>query len=165
MQQSQDSFNPWVVPDPSTVELLGDAMPLNIAKERYVAIQAASDAPVCDESHLTTSDSLPDWLKSTPSSSDHFLKIFPSDKSILEVMSLGEQPWEDIHHRSSFLPDLTTVEKDIKSIVSTDIVQHPQTPILNGDVLSERNLANIYVTLSIDISVKPGVVENIQLGQ
>ena len=57
------------------------------------------------------------------------------------------------------------MEKDIKSIISTDIVQHPQTPILIEDVFSERNLANISVTVSIDISIKPGVVENIQLGQ
>ena len=80
-------------------------------------------------------------------------------------MSLGEWPWEDIHHQASFLPDLTTIEKDIKSIVSNDIVQHPQTPILTEDVLFEGNLANISVIVSIDISVKLGVMENIQLGQ
>ena len=83
VQQSQDSFDPWVVLDPSTVEFLGDAMPLSIAKEQYVAIQAASDTPSCDESNLATSDSLLNWLKSTPSSLDHFLKIFLSEKSIL----------------------------------------------------------------------------------
>ncbi len=62
VQQSQESFDPWVVPDPSTIELLGDAMPLSIDEEQYVAIQATSDTPVCDESHLATFDSLLDWL-------------------------------------------------------------------------------------------------------
>ena len=149
------------MPDPSTIELLRDAMPLSLVEEQCAAIQAFSDTPSCDESHLVPSDSLPNWLKSTPSSSDHFLEIFPSDESILEVMCLEEWPWEDLHHRASFLPNLTTVEKDIKSIITTDIVQHPQTPILIDDVFSEGNLANISVTMSIDISVKPGVVENI----
>ena len=163
--QSQDHFDPWVMPEPSTIESLGDAMPLSFAEEQYAAIQAFSDTSRCDEYHLVSSDSLPTWLQSIPSSSDHFLENFPSDESILEVMSLSERPWEDLHHRASFLPDLTTVEKDIQSIISTDIVPHPQTPILVKDVFSEGNLANISVTMSIDISVKPGIVENIQLGK
>ena len=73
-------------------------MPLSIDEERYVAIQSISDTPVFDESHLATFDSLPDWLNSSPSSSNHFLKIFLSEESILEVMSLGQRPWEDLHH-------------------------------------------------------------------
>jgi hypothetical protein len=57
------------------------------------------------------------------------------------------------------------VENNIKSIISPDIVQNPQSPILTQDIISEGNLGNITLTTSIDISVKPGVMEYIQLGQ
>jgi hypothetical protein len=57
------------------------------------------------------------------------------------------------------------VENNIKSIVPPDIVANPQSPILTQDTISEGNLGNITPTISIDISVKPGIVEHIQLGQ
>lgn len=31
--------------------------------------------------------------------SDNLLNVFPSDESIMEVMSLHERPWEDYHHQ------------------------------------------------------------------
>ena len=105
VHQSWEYFDPWVVPEPSTVESLGDAMPLSLPEEQYAAIQAYSDTSSCDESHLVPSDSLPDWLEPTPLSSDHILETFPMDEFVLEVMSLGERPWEDLHHRASFLTD------------------------------------------------------------
>ena len=82
----------------------------------------------------------------------------------MKVISLEELPWKDHHHQSCLLLDLTTVETNIKSLVSTDVVENPQTPILTNNVLSEGNLGNITLTMFIDISVKPGVKENIKLG-
>ena len=38
--------------------------------------------------------------------SDPFNKSFSTDESIREIMTLDELPWDNIHHRSSFLPDL-----------------------------------------------------------
>ena len=61
--------------------------------------------------------------------------------------------------------DLTTIENNIESIVSPEDVENPQTPILIDGVLYEENLRNITLTVFIDISEKPGVMENIQLGQ
>ena len=39
-----------------------------------------------------------------------------------------------------------------------------QTPILTHEVFAEGNLGNITQTMSIDISAKPGIVENIHVG-
>ena len=111
-------------------------MPLSLAEEQYAAIQAFSDTSSCDESHLVPSDSLPDWLESTPLSSDHILETFPMDESVLDVMSLGERPWEDLHHRASLLPDLTTVEKDIKSHPESKRVRQKLQPFTHRKVQS-----------------------------
>lgn len=164
---SFESSDPWVVPDPFELEFLGDAMPFSTAEVAYDAIQFVSVTLECDDVHLSSSYrlSLPNWLSSPPPSFDYFLKTFPSDESIMEVMNLEELPWKDHLHRSSFLPNLTTVETNIKSIVSPEDVENPQTPILTDDVLSEENLGNIILTMFIDIFEKPGVMENIQLGQ
>ena len=57
------------------------------------------------------------------------------------------------------------VENFIKSIVSPDIIDNTKPPICIQGIASVGNFENIAPTMSIDISVKPGIVENIQLGQ
>jgi hypothetical protein len=82
----------------------------------------------------------------------------------MEMLSIEEAPWDENHHRSSFLPSLDDIEKDISSIFPIDIVETPQYLILTQDTISEGNLGNISQTISVDISTKQGIVENIQLG-
>ena len=83
----------------------------------------------------------------------------------MEVMSLEEMPWEDYHHRSSFLPPCHMVEEKFMSTVSSEIVSNPRSPTLIHGVESEGNLCNINKTIPVDILVKPGVSEIIQIGQ
>ena len=83
----------------------------------------------------------------------------------MEVISLEEMPWEDYHHRSSFLPPCHMVEDHFTSTVSSDIVLNPQSPILTRSVDFEGNLCNITKTMPVDISVKLGIFENISIGQ
>ena len=80
-------------------------------------------------------------------------------------MSLDEMNWEGYHHRSYFLPPFHMVENHFASTVSSDIVLHPQYLILTHNVVSEGNVCNITKTIPIDISMKPGVAENISIGQ
>ena len=77
-------------------------------------------------------------------------------------MSVEDLPWEDLHHRSSFLPELDHFEDDFASIFTTEYVKEPQNPLKNPD--SELNLENMSRTIPIDISVKPGIIENIHIG-
>ena len=93
------------------------------------------------------------------------MQKFSSDESILETMSGSEPIWEDHHHRSSFLPSTTLIGFDFQSLISTDIVTHPQTPILLQNIVSKGNLCNITKTTMIDISVKPGTIEHVHVGQ
>ena len=165
--QSHESLDPWVVPDLSDIDLLGDTMPLSRAKATYNAIQSVDAHLECDDVHLVTFSpySLPSWLSSPPPSFDYVSNTFPSDESIIEVMSLDYLPWKDHHHQSSFLPDLAIVENNITSLVHLEIVDMSKSPILTDDVLSEENLGNITLTMFINILENLGVMENIILGQ
>ena len=79
-------------------------------------------------------------------------------------MSLEELPWGDGHHRSSFMPSLGAMT-DCLERYATQVPSPPlQTPILMQEVFSEGNLSNITQTVPINISVKPGIVENIHVG-
>ena len=49
-------------------------------------------------------------------------------------------------------------------IFPSDIVDSPQSPILTQDTISEGILGNISHTITVDISIKEGIVESIQLG-
>jgi hypothetical protein len=83
----------------------------------------------------------------------------------MEMLSIDEVPWDDNHHRSSFLPPLEEIQEDIHSIPPPpDVVDSPQSPILTQDTISEGNLGNISSTIAIDISIKEGIVENVHLG-
>jgi hypothetical protein len=34
----------------------------------------------------------------------------PSNKAAIEAMTSSDKPWEDLHHRSYFLPDLSQIK-------------------------------------------------------
>ena len=56
---------------------------------------------------------------------------------------MDEPVWEYHHHPYSFLPNASSVGFELESLISTDIVTHPQTPMLLQDIDSEGNLCNI----------------------
>jgi hypothetical protein len=107
---------------------------------------------------------MPSWLDSLSSAIDYISQIFPSDESIMEILSIDDVPWDDNHHRSSFLPPMEEIHQDIHSIFPPDVTHSTQSPILTQDTLSEGNMGNISITIVIDISIKEGIVENINLG-
>jgi hypothetical protein len=127
--QSLESSDPWIVPSPLEFDVLGDTMPLSPAEAAYVAIQSAS--PSSNNSHSLAPDtySVPSWLDSLSSVVDYISHIFPSDESIMEMLSIDDLPWDDNHHRSSFLPPLEEIQ-DIRSVFPPDVTKAPQSPIL-----------------------------------
>jgi hypothetical protein len=111
--QYLESSNPWIVPSPMEFDVLGDTMPLSLAEVAYVAIQSTSPSP--DNTHLLAPDaySMSSWLDSLSSTIDYISQIFPSDESIMEMLSIDDIPWDDNHHQCSFLPPLEEIHKDI----------------------------------------------------
>src|SRR5699024_6357631 len=93
-------------PSPDLVDTWDGVMLLSHVEINYVEIVSALASVPTD--HTTSSTSLETysqspWLGSLDSL-EPLTKTFPSDESIMEIMSLKEAPWNDTHHRSSFLP-------------------------------------------------------------
>ena len=53
---------------------------------------------------------LPAWEVQSSHAHDCLDMVFPSDEAIIEAMSGVEPPWEELHHRSYFLPELDRLE-------------------------------------------------------
>ena len=100
----------------------------------------------------------------SPHSHDCLDDVFPSDEAILEVMSGVEQPWEELHHRSYFLPKLDRMEcGDFREILS-DKIGSPMVPLISPSLMANGNMANVSPTIPINISRDLGKVENVYIG-
>jgi hypothetical protein len=119
--QSLESSDPWIVPSPLEFDVLGDIMPLSPAEASYIVVQSSS--PSLDDQHLLAPDSssIPSRLNSLSSTINYISPMFPSDESIQEMMIIDELPWDDNHHRSSFLPPREEIWEDISSIFPLDV--------------------------------------------
>ena len=98
------------------------------------------------------------------SMTDPFNKDFLTDEGIMEVMILDEMPWNNTHHRSTFLPSFDKIENNFSSLFSSETLSDPQNPISTLSFSSKYNLGNISATIPIDISLKPRIIENINIG-
>lgn len=103
------------------------------------------------------------WLRSWDSP-DPLNDILPTSESIVEVMYLDETPWNDARHHSPFLPSLCDIPLGLENFVSHNPMHQLQTPVPVHEVFSEGNMGNITETMPMEISIKPGIVENIHIG-
>ena len=55
---------------------------------------------------------LPAWAVQSSHVHNFLDSVFPSDEEIIEAMSGVEPPWEELHHRSYFLPELDCLEHE-----------------------------------------------------
>jgi hypothetical protein len=74
---------------------------------------------------------------------------------ILVAMTSLERPWDDLHHRSYFLPKITRVEVGEFTSTMNGDVTHPVNPLVTHRVYAEGNMVNIYEMIPIDISKTP----------
>jgi hypothetical protein len=142
------SYDPWMVPNLDDHLRYGGEMLLSSVESAYQAIQLAT--------------------LSTPSLSDlppdPFHVIFPMDEMIMSVMSMEETPWDDGHHRSILFPEQHTIEGYQWILTSSTVFVISIVPKSTHDLFYEGNLSNISPTLPLDISIKPGIVENVHIG-
>ena len=82
----------------------------------------------------------------------------------MEIMSVDEPVCEDHHHRSSFLPNSSLIDFDFVYLISTNMVNNPQNPVLLEGTDFEGNLCNTTQTTPIEISVKPETIEQVHVG-
>jgi hypothetical protein len=162
-------FNdPWILPSPSdTMEATGHAgmsSPLSAAEVAYSMVQQTSATP--DPIPTQELDPLlePIWAQNSLVDTDSLDLVLPSDEAIIEAMTGPDKPWEDLHHRSYFLPELHRIEAGEFTITMTGDQPCPINLLATQDIYAEGNMATIAETIPINISRTPGVVENVFVG-
>ena len=114
--------DPWILPSPST-----SSDPVETSASLPAAMIAYQDnlqsvaEPHSSSSWMEEEDPyvLPAWAVQSSHAHDYLDMIFPLDEVIIEAMSRFEPPWEELHHRSYFLPDLDHLEhEDYREILS-----------------------------------------------
>ena len=101
--------DPWILPTPSTLsEPIVTDMPLPATMVAYQANLESVAEPSPSSSWMEEEDPyvLPTWAVQSSHAHDFLDSVFPSDEAIIEAMSRIEPPWEELHHRSYFLPEL-----------------------------------------------------------
>ena len=79
-------------------------------------------------------------------------------------MNISELPWEDMHHRSSFLSKPDSLEVKPKNVYLDDDMERCQCTVQTHNVLLEGDLENISKTIPINISIQSDIIENINIG-
>jgi hypothetical protein len=140
------SHDPWIVPDPGDHLCFSDIMPLSLIESAYQAIQSAT----------------PSTLSLDELSPNPFHVIFPTDEMIMSIMD--DTPWDDGHHRSILFLEQHTLENYQQILTPSTVVVISTVLATSHNVFVEGNLSNISPTIPIDISIKPGIVENVHIG-
>ena len=104
------------------------------------------------------------WVVESSHSHDCLDDVFPSDEAILEAMSGIEQHWEELHHRSYFLPNLDNLECDDFRAILSEKIGSPMVPLSSPGQMAEGNMANLSPTIPINIFRDPGKTENVYIG-
>jgi hypothetical protein len=136
VRETPASYDPWVVPSPGDYPHYSDKMPLSPVESAYQVIQSATDP---------------------------FHVIFPTDEMVMSVMFMEDTPWDDGRHRSILFLERDTIESYQQISTPSTIVVVSSVPESTHDVLYEVNLSNISPTIPLDISIKPGVVDNVHI--
>ena len=79
-------------------------------------------------------------------------------------MSGVDPPWEELHHRSYFLPGLDRLECDDFRVVLSERIGSPMVPLSSPSPMADGNMANISSMIPINISHDPGRIENVYIG-
>jgi len=105
----------------------------------------------------------------TPSSTDLTTTTFHTDEEILEALTAPDYPWDEMHHRSYFIPEAsssstaTPYAVESKDFLPTK-VDWFKDPIPAPDAFEEGNMANISPVIQVDIAAPGRAPELITLG-
>jgi hypothetical protein len=164
-------FNdPWTLPSSTSScegqSHIGMEISLSVAKIAYQVVLDSS----FDLDHVSSQKDEEDhvlknaWATSSSCSHDSLDDTLPLDEAIVEVMNVSDRPWDDMHHRFYFLPELARIEQDDFISTLSEIVDQAIVPLDTHRIYVEGNMASISPTVTIDISRIPGKVENVYIG-
>jgi hypothetical protein len=160
--------NPWILPSPSaTMDETGHSgmsMPLSTTDVAYSLVQQASYNPDPTPAHELDPLLEPIWAQGSLADVDSLDLVLPSDEAVIEAMTSPDKPWEDIHHRSYFLPKLSRIKAGEFTVTIMGDQPCPINLLAMQEIYVEGNMETIAETIPINISQNPGVVENILIG-
>ena len=159
--------DPWILPSPSpSSEAIETSVSFPAAMIAYQA-NIQSTAEPCSFSSRTEEEDpyvLPAWEVQYSHAHDCLDTVFLLDEAIIEAMSVVEPPWEELHHRSYFLPELDLLEHEDYREILRQKVGRPMIPLSSPGQMADGNMANISSTIPINISRNPGTIENVYIG-
>ena len=79
-------------------------------------------------------------------------------------MSGVEPPWEELHHRSYFLPELNRMEREDYREILSENIGSLVVPLSSPGQMANGNMGNLSPTIPINISCDLGKVENVYIG-
>jgi hypothetical protein len=90
--------------------------------------------------------------------------VLPSNEAAIEAMTSPNKPWDDLHHRSYFLPKLSRIEAGEFTLTMTRDRFCPINPLATHEVYAEGNMETIAKTISINIYRTHDVMETVFFG-
>jgi hypothetical protein len=142
----------------------GMSMPLSAAEVAYSLVQQASTNP--DLTPAQELDPLPEpiWAQGSLATTDSLDLVLPSDEEVIEAMTSLDKPWDDLHHRSYFLPELHRIEAGEFTITMMGDQPCPINLLATQEIYDEGNMVTIVETIPINISKTPSVIDNVFVG-
>ena len=107
---------------------------------------------------------LPTWAVESSHTHDCLNDVFPLDEAIIKAMSGVDSPWEELHHRSYFLPELNRMEREEFREILSENIGILTVPLISPGQMADGNMVNLSPTIPINISCDPGKVENVYIG-
>jgi hypothetical protein len=158
----------WTLPSTSdSMEGIGHpgmSIPLSVVEVAYSLVQQSSvdlDPTPAQELDPVLE---PIWDQDSLATTDSLELVLPYDKAIIEALTGLDRPWDDLHHKYYFLPELRRIEAGEFMLIMTRDRSCPINPLAKHIVYAEGNMETIAETIPIDISRTPGVVENVFVG-
>jgi hypothetical protein len=158
----------WILPCPSAMMdgtgHSGMSMPLSATEVGYSLVQ--QDSSNTDPTPSQELDLLiePMWAEGSLADTDSLDLVLPSDEEVIEAMNSLNKPWNDLHHRSYFLLELSRIKAGEFTLTMTRDRSCPINPLATHEVYAEGNMETIAKTILINISRTPGVMENFFVG-
>jgi hypothetical protein len=106
----------------------------------------------------------PIWAQGSLANTDSLDLVLPSDDAVIKTMTSLDKPWENLYHRSYFLPELSRIEAGEFTVTMTGDQSCPINLLTTHEIYAEGNMENIAKTIPNNISRNPGIMENIFFG-
>ena len=137
--------DPWILPTSST---LSDPIMTDVPfPTTMVAYQAnlecvAEPSPSSSQTKEEDPYVLPAWAIQSSHTHNCLDSVFPSDEAIIKAILGVEPPWEELHHRYYFLPELDRLEhEDFREVIS-ERIGSPMVPLSSPGPMADGNMAN-----------------------